>query len=338
MTELDALFVPYTQPDAPGGCVGVIQQGRVCRTLAFGLADLESGTAVTPATNFRLASLSKQFTATAVLLLAQRGQLALTYTLPHFFPHFPAYGHSITLHHLLNHTAGLPDYEDLIPSTTQIPLKDKDVLVLLQQETAGYFPPGAAFRYSNSAYALLALVVERVSGLSFAAFLAQNIFQPVGMAGTVAYEAGISQVARRAAGYHPVVSGFVRRDQSLTSSVLGDGGIYSSVEDLFRWDQSLYTDQVLRAAWRTAAWTPQTWVKDGRLAYGYGWFIEQVEGQTCHWHFGSTTGFRTAVERYPAVHLTVLVLLNRDEADGQEMLAHTLARQVARLYLAEGMV
>lgn len=313
----------------------VIRQGQVDDAHAFGLANLETGAATTPLTNYRLASVSKQFTATAILLLAQQGQLALSNTLPRFFPAFPAYGRAITLHHLLTHTAGLPDYEDLIPPTTQTPLKDQDVLTLLQQQTAGYFAPGAAFRYSNSGYALLALVVAHASGCSFADFLARNIFQPLGMTGTLAYEEGISQVPQRAFGYHLTANGFIRRDQSLTSSVLGDGGIYSSITDLARWDQALSTDQLLHASFRAAAWKPQAWVEDGRLAYGYGWFIEQVKGRPCYWHFGSTTGFRTAVEHYPKDHLTIIVLLNRDEPDGQEMLAHTLARQAANLYLED---
>jgi len=330
-TAIDTLLRPYALPGVPGASILVARRGEMVYQQAVGLADLEAGTAATPATNYRLASVSKQFTATAVMLLAQRGQLAYTDTLPAFFPGFPAYGRAVTIHHLLTHTSGLPDYEDLIPATTQTPLKDRDVLALLQQQSKGYFSPGSTFRYSNSGYALLALIVERISGQTFAGFLAQNIFQPLGMKGTVAYEPGISQVAHRAFGYHPVADGFVRRDQSLTSSVLGDGGIYASVEDLFRWDQALYTDQILSAESRAAAWRPQVEV-NGRLAYGYGWFIERDGGQVCHWHFGSTTGFRTAVERFSPKTLTVIVLLNRDVPHDQEMTAHHLAHQIATLY------
>jgi len=334
-TAVDALLRPYAAPDVPGASVLVAWRGQVVYQQACGLADLETSAATITTTNYRLASVSKQFTATAVMLLAQRNQLNYTDTLPCFFPGFPAYGRAITIHHLLTHTAGLPDYEDLIPPTTQTPLQDRDVLALLQTSTAGYFPPDSAFRYSNSGYALLALIVERVSGCSFADFLAHHIFQPLGMTGAVAFQAGVSQVAHRAFGYHATANGFTRRDQNLTSSVLGDGGIYACVEDLFRWDQALYTNQLLRADSRVAAWTPHVWVENGRLAYGYGWFIEPVQGRVCHWHFGSTTGFRTAVERFPQEALTVIVLLNRDEPDGQEMAAHTLARQIAAHYLPD---
>jgi len=333
-TTIDTLLRPYALPGVPGASVLVSRQGEVIYQQAVGLANLEAGTAATTTTNYRLASVSKQFTATAVMLLAQRRQLAYTDPLPAFFAGFPAYGRAITIHHLLSHTSGLPDYEDLIPPTTQIPLKDQDVLALLQQQSRGYFSPGSAFRYSNSGYALLALIVERISGQRFGGFLAQNIFQPLGMAGTVAYEPGTSQVVRRAFGYHPVAEGFVRRDQSLTSSVLGDGGIYASVEDLFRWHQALDCDELLSKDSRTAAWTPQVWLpgENGRLAYGYGWFIERYGDQECHWHFGSTTGFRTAVERFPTERLTVIVLLNRDVPHDHEMTAHHLARQIAALY------
>src|SRR5262249_27488983 len=137
--------------------------------------------------------------------------------------------------------SGLVDYEDIIPQGTTIPVLDRDVLRLLLKQDKGYFSPGAKFRYSNSAYALLAQIIEVRSGAPYAQFLKANIFQPLGMSNTLVYEQGISVVPNRAYGYSREGTNFVRSDQSLTSSVLGDGGIYSSITDLAKWDQALYS-------------------------------------------------------------------------------------------------
>src|SRR5438445_8042766 len=181
----------------------------------------------------------------AVMILAERKKLSFDERLTDFFPEFPEYGRQITVRHLLSHNSGLIDYEDLIPKGTEIPVLDRDVLRLLMQQDKTYFPPGTKYKYSNSAYALLALMVEGRSGSTFAQFLKQNIFCALKMAHTLAYEQGLSVIPNRAYGYSPDGAGFKRTDQSLTSSVLGDGGIYSSVADLRKWDQALYTSKLV---------------------------------------------------------------------------------------------
>src|SRR5688500_4075932 len=179
--QLDAILKDYGRADAPGASVLVAQDGKVLYRKAFGLANLEERTPITTATNFRLASVTKQFTATAVLLLAERGKLSLEDPLPRFFPVFSRAAHGVKVRHLLGHTSGLLDYEDLIPPGTTVPLKDKDVLDLVGKQDRLYFAPGSQFRYSNTGYALLALIVEKVSGRSFAQFLEENIFNPLGI-------------------------------------------------------------------------------------------------------------------------------------------------------------
>jgi CubicO group peptidase (beta-lactamase class C family) len=333
-SHVDAIFREYARPDAPGASVMVIRDGKVLFKKAYGLANLEEKTPCATNTNYRLASVTKQFTAAAIMLLVERKKLSYDSTLTDLFPGFPDYGKQITVRHLLNHTSGLTDYEDLIPKETSAPLKDAQVLELLKRERGTYFPPGSKFEYSNSGYALLALVVEAVSRTSFATFLEKNIFEPLGMRDTVAFENGISTVKRRAYGYWKRADGaggFVRKDQSLTSSVLGDGGVYSSVEDLYRWDQSLYTDRLLSRASLAEAFTPGVKINDEGEGYGFGWFTATYRGLRTVWHYGSTTGFRTAIERFPEQRFTVIVLVNRNEAD-----AHKLAREVVDLYLFDG--
>lgn len=312
--RVDALFHDFNQASAPGASVMVIKGGKVVLAKGYGLANLEEKTPCGTNTNFRLASVTKQFTVMAVLILAEHKQLSLDERLTDFFPEFPAYGSKITVRHLLTHTSGLIDYEDAIPKGTEIPVLDRDVLRLLMQQDKTYFPPGAKYRYSNSAFALLALIVEARSSNTFARFLRENIFRPLKMSNTLAYEQGLSVVPNRAYGYSADAGGFKRTDQSLTSSVLGDGGIYSSVTDLFRWDQALYTDKLVSRKMLKLAFTPGPATEHPDTGYGFGWFIGQYRGLREVWHSGNSLGFTTRIARFPDKKFTVIILTNRNEA------------------------
>jgi len=312
--KLDVLFKDFNQPGSPGASVMIIQNGKVVLAKGYGLANVEQRIPCSPDTNFRLASVTKQFTAMSVLILAQRRQLSLDECLTDFFPEFPAYGRQITVRHLLTHVSGLLDYEDLIPKGTQLPVLDRDVLRLLLQQDKTYFPPGKKYRYSNTAYSLLALIVEARSGNTFARFLQENVFRPLKMNHTLAYEQGLAVVPNRAYGYSADASGFKRTDQSLTSSVLGDGGIYSSVTDLFKWDQALYTDKLVSRKLLKLAFTPGPETNHPDTRYGFGWYIGQYRGLRQIWHSGESIGFTTRIVRLPDKKFTVIVLTNRDEA------------------------
>lgn len=321
-SSIDDVLKPYRFPGKPGGAVMVLRQDSVLYTNAFGMSNVEDGTPNTLTTNFRLASVTKQFTAMAVMILAERGKLSLDQTLSDFFPDFAPIGHKITLKHLLTHTSGLVDYEDAMPESTTVPLLDKDVLRLLKNIDSTKSVPGSRFAYSNSAYALLALVVEQVSGLPFARFLKDNIFLPLGMNNTVAYERGISDVTLRAYGYSPdtLRSGqFTRTDQSMTSSVLGDGGIYSSVEDLRKWDAGLTSGSLVSAKTLEDVLSRHATVEEGKTWYGYGWFIGSVDGVPAYFHGGSTVGFRTFILRIPDRSLTVIMLFNRSDVSPEKI-------------------
>jgi CubicO group peptidase (beta-lactamase class C family) len=252
----------------------------------------------------------------AVLILAERRALKLGESLSNYIQDLPEWGRAITLRHLLTHRSGVWDYEELLSSETVAAVRDAEVVELLRGKADLYFPPGTAFRYSNTGYAFLAIVVEAVSGISFAQFLRDNIFQPLQMHGTVAFENGVSTVANRALGYTITDTGAVESDQSLTSSVLGDGGIYSSVTDLFQWDQAFYTEKLVSASALREAFTP--WSKTSDFpgsSYGFGWYLCQRRRGECQWHYGATCGFSTWIERYPAQKLTVILLANRRDAD-----------------------
>ncbi|MCB9867014.1 MAG: beta-lactamase family protein [Phycisphaerales bacterium] len=343
---VDNLFTEFTEPQTPGASVAISHDGEIVLAKGYGLADLPQHTPADAHTNYRIASVTKQFTAMAIMILKERGKLDYDDPIAKYFPDFPPIGATITIRHLLGHTSGLKDYEDLMPVDQSEQLKDRDVLALLQRERETYFPPGTQYRYSNSGYALLALIVERASGDNFATFLKKNIFAPLGMNDSVAYERGVSSVPHRAMGYRKSDSGWVDADQSLTSAVLGDGGIYTSVLDYFKWDQALnaIAQSAPRGQGRDNAparprllVTPETLVEaftSGRLAdgaltgYGFGWRIETVDGLLRIHHNGETCGFNTAVRRVPERRLTVVVFTNRAGSCAHEIADTLLARLI----------
>ena len=295
----------------PGACVLALQEGAPVIRRAFGMANLEQNIEATSATNYRLASVTKQFTAAAVLMLMEEGAVMLDAPLAEWFPALPDWAARATPRQLLTHSSGIIDYEDLIPPARTAQLHDADVLQLLESAPRTYFTPGSAYRYSNGGYALLALIVERVSGKSFAAFLRERIFQPLGMNGTVAHQESLSTVAHRAFGYSRLDGGWRRTDQRIDSAVLGDGGIYSSIDDLAKWDAALYDGPLLRADSLRLAFAPATETDDPATRYGFGW---RITGETV-WHSGESIGFRNVIVRWPQRRLTVAILTNRTEPD-----------------------
>ena len=314
--------------DVPGASLLVLHDGEARVHRGYGRSDLEQGIEAGAATNYRLASVSKQFTAAAILLLAQDGRLAIDDPLRKWLPSLPAATAAITLRHLLTHTSGLLDYEDLMAEPYDGQIRDAGVLALLEQQDRLQFPAGTAYRYSNSGYALLALVVERASGMSFPDFLRSRIFLPLGMHDTLAFVDGGPAVSNRAWGYSEIGGDWQRSDQSSTSAVLGDGGIYSNTHDLARWDAALDDDRLLSDASRALAFGKQVEVtgEDHEAHYGFGW---RITGDTA-WHSGETVGFRNVIVRWPSQRLTVVLLSNRNEPAPYET-----ALAIGRLFLPD---
>ena len=311
--DVDRLMARYSG-DGPGASLLVVRDGVDVVRRGYGFANLEEGVEAGPATHYRLASVTKQFTAASILLLAQDGKLTLDDPARAWLPALPSATRDITLRHLLTHTSGLIDYEDVMPEMGEgEQLRDADVLRILASQDRLYFAPGTSYRYSNSGYALLALVVERASGSSFPDFLRGRIFEPLGME-AVAYVRGGPEPAHRAYGYSEVDGRWVRTDQSSTSAVLGDGGIYASIDDLAKWDAALYDDRLLDDASRRLAFTAATPTDEPGTAYGHGW---RITGDTL-WHSGETIGFRNVIVRWPERRLTVVILSNRNDPEPYE--------------------
>jgi CubicO group peptidase (beta-lactamase class C family) len=340
--HIDALFAQLKSKNAPGAAVLVVRDGHIVFRQGYGVTDLRTLHPIDAKTNFRLASFTKQFTAMCIMLLARDGKLKYDELLTEIFPEFPSYGKSITVRNLLNHTSGLEDYGELLekqyPNTPpeKVPqILDAGVLKLMEVQTSTKFPPGSKWEYSNSGYAVLAMIVEKVSGKLFGQFLHERIFAPLKMTNTLAYEKGKNEVPNRAYGHTKENDAWHETDQSPTSAVLGDGGIYSSLDDLAKWDRALREHTLLTAAEMGPALTPVQ-PKDGpptfpdgtTSSYGFGWFLEPYNGHKRMSHDGSTIGFRTTIQRLPDDKLTVIILANRADLDPEGM-----ALRVADLYL-----
>lgn len=313
-----AAKVEAALPPHAGACVLAINKGEVVFEHSFGLADVEAKTPCTPETNFRLASVSKQFTATAVMLLVDRGKIALDDKLTKFFPGFPKYGDTITVKHLLTHTSGVPAYEDLVPNGTKLQLDDLDVLHLLMDTKAARFAAGEKFEYSNSGYTLLGLIVEVVAQKPFHDFMANEIFLPLGMNNSVMYQRGLNVIPNRAYGHHPQGGKWVRADQSLTSAVRGDGGVYSSLRDYRKWLKGIDERKLMSKASYDAMFSPQVKTNRDNSHYGYGWFIDEYRGEPRIQHNGDTRGFRECAQRFPKRDAAVFVQINSD-VEGDQM-------------------
>ena len=316
---VDSLLADYDLAQGPGACVLIIYQGDVVFSKGYGLADLSVETLISIETNFRLASISKQFTAMCIMIINSRGQLDFDQKLTDFFPDFPSYGNTISIRHMLHHTSGLRDYFGIISDTVKKQLRDQDVLDLMMAENSTYYNPGSEYRYSNSGYALLALIVEHISGQSFADFLNENIFLPLDMLGTVAYEDGISTVFNRAYGYTFSNDIYRLNDQSLTSAVLGDGGIYSSTADMVSWDQALYKVQLVPSDVLKEAFISGTLNSGAKIGYGFGWVLDTYLYRKRVSHTGSTTGFKNVYQRYPNERLSIIVLTNRSTGSPKDI-------------------
>ena len=349
--QIDAVFSGVTSPDAPGLAVLVRKNGQLVFERGYGIRDLHSKAKIDAHTNFRLASFTKQFTAMAIMLLVHDGKLRYDQTLTQLFPDFPADGSTITVRNLLNHTSGLPDYEDLMDAAEKIKgpvwtpekqIQDNAVLELLEKQKTGKFAPGTSWWYSNSGYVVLGLIVAKVSGNSYGDFLHARIFAPLKMNHTLVLQKGKNEVVNRAFGHSKDGSALRETDQSSTSATLGDGGIYSNLEDLAKWDDALRNHTLLNEKEFQAALTPVKltdgseahWPKEpddnnlhpGKpVSYGFGWFLDPYQGHSRMWHTGGTMGFRTVIERFTEGDgLTVIVLCNRNDLEPEK-----LALQVA---------
>jgi CubicO group peptidase (beta-lactamase class C family) len=286
----------------------VAQDGRILLNQGFGEANVAAGIANAPETQFRIGSLTKQFTAAAILKLQEQGLLEGQDPLSKYLPDYPR-GDEITIHHLLTHTAGIPNYERRpdLPEVVQSPIA-LDALIASFANQPLQFPAGQRYEYSSSGYVLLTKIIELVSGQSYAEFLQEQFFTPLDMAYT-GYDFLAPGLPNPAVGYQLTPGGPQPAILTDSSWPTGAGALYSTVEDLYRWDRALYDDQILTAASRNAFFTP--YVPTGQGAeYAYGWDIGETVGRPSIAHGGGIFGFASFMARFPEDDAVVIVLSN----------------------------
>lgn len=324
--QLDSLFSALHQKGRFYGNVLVAEKGIPVYTGSFGLANEKTGQQLTPNSVFELASVSKQFTAMGIVLLKERGKLRYEDELQRFFPQLPYKG--VTVRNLLQHTSGLPDYMELFEQywDKKKIAQNKDVIALLAaRKPALLFTPGSKWEYSNTGYALLASIIEKVSGLSYGAFLKKNIFEPVGMQRTAVYNRRLKPVAEPdyALGYvySDSLKRYVLPDELPAFSmvyyldgIVGDGTVNSTLNDLLKWDRALYTDRLVPAAARREIFTPAL-VNGKDTHYGFGWAINTNKDYgTIYQHSGGWPGYSTFIERQADNDKTIIVLQNHERS------------------------
>jgi CubicO group peptidase (beta-lactamase class C family) len=296
------------------GAVLVAQEGKIVYRNAFGKANVQTGADFTPETPSNIGSVTKQFTAMAIMILAERSKLQYDDPVAKYIPEFSRATHlsRITLRHLLTHTSGTPDYGDLAIDDSGLSPAALIAAILSKDDLLS--KPSQKYRYSNPGYALLAIVVNRVSGKNFGDFLEHEIFQPVGMDGTFVYDRRGKKSERTAVGYGQ----FGQVDDAAPTQIPGDGGIYSTVDDLFKWDQALYGRKLVGESTLAEAFTPAN-VEAGHSTYGFGWNVVEDGIGKYVWHTGSVAGFRAFIGRRLGPRITVILLTNRGNSKRMEI-------------------
>lgn len=329
-TDVDALMAAYT--DGPGGAVMVIQNGEIVHQNGYGLADVENGSPITTDTVFHLGSVGKQFTALGVMLLAEQGLVEYDAPLKTYLPELAWTGDDVTVRTLLHHTSGIMGYDDsdeiydALVASADKPGND-DLLQVLAEQGSTLSDPGDEFNYSNAGYDLLGVLIERVSGQRYPAFMEENIFAPLGMTHTFAIpnderltDAAVAQSYSTEGAYEPDV----------LDGLNGAGSIYSTLGDMYLYDQSFYTNELVSQETLAEAFTLGVLNNGEETDYGFGFELGEYSGETYIGHSGAWLGFESYYLRFPERNLSVVVLLNLDYSEEG---AEGIAFSAADLYL-----
>ncbi|HEV2663836.1 MAG TPA: serine hydrolase domain-containing protein, partial [Blastocatellia bacterium] len=330
--KVDAIFAQYDKPDSPGCALGVIKDGKLVYARGYGMANLEHNIPNGPKLIYDIASISKQFTAASILLLAGQGKLSLDDDVRKHIPELPAYQKPITILHMIHHTSGLRDYPGLF-SMAGVNFDDttteKDALDIIVRQKGLNFTPGDEWLYSNSGYFLLSIIIKRASGKSLAVFAKENIFDPLGMRHTLILDDHKKIVPMRATGYSPNPRGGFQIEMSNFEQT-GDGAVQTSVEDLLLWDQNFYEPKVGGKTFLDQMHAVGALNNGEKHRYASGLFIREYKGLRQIDHGGGWAGYRSMLARFPDQKFSVACLCNLTTVNPS-----ALVSQVADIYLAD---
>jgi CubicO group peptidase (beta-lactamase class C family) len=330
--RVDQLFANWNKPDSPGCALAIIKDGKIIYQRGYGTADLEHDIPISPASIFYVGSVSKQFTAFAIALLAQQGKLALDDDVRKYLPELPDYGTPITIRHLIHHTSGLRDYNTVVAlagKRNDEAFDNQVILEIAARQKELNFKPGTQFLYSNTGYAMLALIAERASGQRFSAFAEASIFKPLGMNETHFHEDLTRIVKHRADGYAPKPGGGFRLNSPYNERA-GAGGLYTTVGDLLKWDQNFYDGRVGGMQLIGQMHTHGKLSNGQKLDYAFALFVRLYKGLKIVEHGGALGGYRAALTRFPDQRFSVACLCNLGTIDPTR-----LVNQIAAIYLAD---
>ncbi|MDH6254081.1 CubicO group peptidase (beta-lactamase class C family) [Chryseobacterium sp. H1D6B] len=299
----EEIIKEYYKTGKFNGTVLIMKNNRIIYDEALGFSNFQTQEELTITTPFYIASLSKPFTAAGIIILQQKGLLAYDDKASKYLPELPDYAGNITIKQLLNHTSGIPDYESVLMGKKG--LTNQDILYWLQHQKKLKFSPGDRFEYSNSGYIILSLIIEKVSGKSYSQFINENIFIPLNMAHTKVCDESRPFIENKAVGFneHKQLD-----DYSILTT--GDGGIYSTAEDLYKFDRALRSFSIINRENEVLLYTPPTLADGQQSVYGFGWFID---GKTAS-HTGGLNGFRALFWRDLQNNTTIIALTNQGNA------------------------
>jgi CubicO group peptidase (beta-lactamase class C family) len=305
---IDSFFKVMAYRQRFNGNVLIAHDGKVLFSGSFGYANYKQKTSLTDSTEFQLGSVSKQFTAAAIMMLKEKGKLKYDDSIQNFFPDFPYHG--ITVRMLLDHRSGLPNYMYLCSAINKSETGFVDnmqvVQYLTERKPPRYFKPDQRFNYSNTNYCLLAAIVEEISGTSFSSFMKKNAFEPLHMNQTYIYDKDDTLIPNRAQGYN---ANYHKSGVDFLDGVAGDKGVYSTIWDMLKWDQALYGNKIVKQTTLKEAFKPHgRWVRSHN--YGFGWWLKPFGGDTLTYHDGWWHGFNCAFIRDRKYHNTIIVLSN----------------------------
>lgn len=307
---VDAVMAEVYKPGQPGAAIIVRKDGRTLLRKAYGTADLELGVVMEPDMVFRLGSITKQFTAVSILMLAEQGQLGLEDEITKFLPDYPTQGRKITVENLLTHTSGIQSYTDL-PEWLSLWRKDFTLkeLIDLFKDKPMEFEPGERWAYSNSGYILLGAIIEKISGQSYEQFVDAHIFKPLGM-GHSFYGSAERVIPRRIPGYQAGGGGFINAPYLSMTQPYAAGSLLSNVDDLAVWSDAVFSGKLVGKRWLERAFTPYRLKNGESTGYGYGWFIASDRGHRSVEHGGGINGFATYEMTFPDDGLFLGILAN----------------------------
>ncbi len=331
--EVDAIFAEWHRVDSPGCALGVVQNGELAYERGYGSANLDWQIPIATDTVFYVGSVSKQFTAAAIALLAQDGLISLDDDIRDYFPEMPAYERPITIRHLVHHTSGVRDIYTLMALAgirLEDVFSDEEAIALIAAQRETNFTPGDEHLYSNSGYFLLAQLVERASGRSLREYAEAEIFAPLGMNDTHFHDVPSHVVERRAISYQRDGDDSFRVSYLGNFDKVGAGGLYSTVRDLLLWDRNFYTGDVGGQEFLDLIHNPGVLTGGERLVYAFGLSVDEYRGLRTVSHSGSMMGFKAAFLQFPEQRFSVLATCNLGN-----IAPMGLARRVADIYLAE---